>query len=377
MLFIYIGTVVDSTTVITKNIDYLDKLVYSKSGHILINVKINGSEKEYPFILDNGSTTAIFDNLLDEFNLSKILYLPSRDANKTFIFKPVYKVNTMKIDGGITISDISVKSFDSDVFKCNKNVYGVIGHDIMKYFIWQFDFTNNTYYITSDTNTISSRINQITLPLNKFSDSRDYTEIFINNKKHKFLIDLGSTSSIRFQINTDSINVLFKNKNKKIIGVGGSGFNGKIKKQNNYIVLFDSIKINNDKFHKVKGSLSNKTGNMIGLEFLKNFKITFNYSKNKLTLESNDTVNFIPKRFGFKLDMIDNKLKIITIVENTLPYNSGLKVGDEIVKINEIRINEKFDLCNFDISKYDTLNLSIKRAEEIKEYKIIKDYYFK
>jgi len=373
---IYLIKVKNSYEVITKDVEYTDSLRYAKSGHIIIDVYINDLKKSYPFILDNGASTIIFDNLLEEIDFSIVAYSPTRDASKSISFKPIYRLNKIKLESGIIVENIAAKNFNSDFFNCNKNVYGVIGRDIMKYFVWQFDFTNNSYTVKSDTNIVLNNKNAINIPLNKFSRTKDYIELLINNNKKKLLVDLGSTSSIKYELNSDSIEYYFKHTNKKIIGDNGYGLNGKAKNRDNYVILFNEVKINNNIFNKVEGSVSNRTANIIGLKFLKNFKTTFDFPRNSLTLEPNDSLVFRTGHFGYSPEMKENKMFIQVIIKNSQADKLGLKVGDEIIKINNMTIDSNFNFCEFNVFELDTLELSIKKDDKIKNYTIIRDYYF-
>ncbi len=373
---IYLVKVKNSYEVITKDVEYTDSLRYAKSGHIIIDVYINDLKKSYPFILDNGASTIIFDNLLEEIDLNIVAYSPTRDASKSISFNPIYKLNKIELESGIIVENIAAENFNSDFFTCNKNVYGIIGRDIMKYFVWQFDFANNSYTVKSDTNIVLNNENVISIPLNKFSKTKDYMELSINNNKKKLVVDLGSTSSIRYELASDSIEYYFKHTNKKIIGDSGYGLNGKAKNRDNYVILFHEVKINNNVFNNVEGSVSNRTADIIGLKFLKNFKTTFNFPRNTLTLEPNDSLIFRTGHFGYSPEMKDNKMFIQVIIKNSQADKLGLKVGDEIIKINNTNIDNNFNFCKYNISELDTLELSIKRNNIIKNYTIIRDYYF-
>ena len=180
-LVTYTFIITTQEKIVTTNVNYCGKFSYASSGHLLINVYLNGSKKAYPFILDNAATTIVFDNLLEEFDFKRVTFLPTRDANKNISIRSVYRLETLKLESGIVVTDISSKCFKSDFFPCNEEVYGIIGKDVMKNFVWQFNFKEKIYAVTSDIKDLEFDKNAIQIPFNKESNYNDLVTIKIND----------------------------------------------------------------------------------------------------------------------------------------------------------------------------------------------------
>ena len=352
---------------------YNGDLKYFKSGHIIVNVKINGSNKTYPFILDNGAKTTVFDNLLNDFEFTTIAYMPSRDVNKKITINPVFRIDTFVINNSIIVTDVAANLHSSKIFKCDNNIYGIIGNDIMKNLVWQFDFPKNKYYVSSNINKLKFKNDTFSTEFN----GKGKISMIINNSVNKVLIDLGSTSSLKYKVRVKNNDKFYKNKWLKIYGNTGFGINGYNNSIKTSQVFIDSITIGANKLFNIDGVIAEKTANIIGLDFLKNFIVTFNFPDNKIIFAINKEQVFRKKHFGFKPIIKDSLLQIGTLYENSILYEDNIRVGDEIIQINSIKIDKNFDLCNFDASKYDTLNISIKVFDQVKKYKVIRDYYFK
>ena len=372
-ILIYTTVVTSKQKIKISNNKYKGSIGYSQSGHILVYVKINGSEKTYPFILDNGAKTTIFDNILTDFNFSTVAYLPSRDVNKKLSFKPVFRIDTLTINNNIIVSKASAILHSSKIFKCDKNIYGIIGKDLMKELIWQFDFENNKYFVTNNINNL--KFKKDTFSVN-FS-GKGKINILINNNETELLIDLGSTSSIKYKVKIRDNDKYFKNKWLKIYGNTGFGLNGYNNSIKTSQVYIDSIQFGNKSFYKIDGVIAEKTLNIIGLDFLKNFNLTFDFPNKKIFFAPNNKQFFRRKHFGFKPIIKDSTLQIGTLFEGSILEEKGVKVGDPIVKINNINIDKEFNLCNFNPSIFDTLNISVKIFDDTNSYKLIRYYYFK
>jgi len=384
LILLFIGVVIYSfvvTTqekVITTNVNYTGMFSYAPSGHLLIDVYINGSDKPYPFIIDNAATTIIFDNLLEELDLNRVAFLPTHDANKNISIGSVYRIDTIKLENGIVITDIASKCFSSNFFACNDNVYGLIGKEVLENFVWQFNFKEQTYAVTSDRKNLTFSEDTIEIPFDSASSYHDLIVIKINdNQKQVVDIDLGSTGGIKYELEEDSLDYFYKNKNIEILGLTSYGLNGDNKRENKTSYVFmDSIRIDGNQFYNLESRVANKALNIVGLEFFKNFRTTLDFPNKLLILEPNDSLNFYSKHFGIAFKMEDKKLRVSSLIENTAPHQFGIKIGDEVLKLNNLKVDDSFDYCNLDYYKKDTLRVTINAGETIKEYIIAKQYLF-
>lgn len=384
LILLFIGVVIYSfvvTTqekVVTTNVNYTGMFSYSPSGHLLIDVYINGNDKPYPFIIDNGATTIIFDNLLEELDLNRMAFLPTRDANKNISIGSVYRIDTIKLENGIVVTDISSLSINPNFFNCNKNVYGLIGKEVLENFVWQFNFKEQTYTVTSDVKNLKFNENTIEIPFNAASNYYDLLTININKNEERIVeIDLGSTGGIKYELPVDSLDYFYKNKNIETLGVNSYGLNGYDENSNKTSYVFiDSISIDGNQFYNLESRVSKKSSNLLGLQFFKNFRTTLDFPNKLLILEPYDSLNFYPKHFGITFKMEDKKLRVSSLIENTAPHQFGIKIGDEVLKLNNLKVDDSFDYCNLDYYKKDTLRITIKKDETIKEYIITKQYLF-
>lgn len=372
-ILFYTINLMSKAEILTKNIDYSGAFTYSSSGHILIDVSIGGIMNH--FLLDNGvPSTIIFKEMQDKFHFRKVSYLPSRDAFKNISLNPIFRIDTIKLKNGIIAVDVSAAMVSSEVFACNENVYGIIGRDLMKNFIWQFDFKNKKYSVTTRIENLKIRENSISIPILEKS-MKDYISLEINSHENIFMVDIGSTVVINHKLPLDSIGKYYNN-NLEIIGNNSYGLNGSNKTSNKmYRVLIDSISIGEKSFFNLEGDVSKNTFNLLGLGFFKNFVTTINYPKRELILTPYYDVKFIHKKLGIGFEFVDSTLTVSAIIKESIPFNEGISVRDTVVSYNNIVINSEFNLCT-NRNKRDTLKLVIKRNDNLFYYNIPQHFYF-
>jgi len=205
----------------------------------------------------------------------------------------------------------------------------------------------------------------IEIPFNKESNYHDLVTININNNEKRIIdIDLGSTGGIKYELTEDSLNYFYGNSNVEILGLTSYGLNGLNKSFNKTsYVYMDSISIAGNSFYNIESSVSNKSLNLLGLAFLKNFTTTLDFPNKQLILEPYDSLNFYPKHFGIGMRMDGKKLKISSIIETSIPHQEGIGIGDEVLKLNQIEIDNNFQYCGLDFDEKDTLRIVIKKED--------------
>ncbi len=125
-------------------------------------------------------------------------------------------------------------------------------------------------------------------------------------------------------------------------------------------------------------SLNNINLNIIGMDFIKRFNVLVDYQNYQLYLQPNPNFRKTDDSFFFKKGMKPNNsiadgFRIMNLYVNSIAEKAGLKIGDEIISINNIRIDEG-DPCEIeriysrlDGNKVDN-EIIVKRGEEILKF---------
>lgn len=371
--------------IMNENITYSIPFSYSSSGHILIDVKIEGSKEAYPFILDSGASNFIFKNHSNEFDLESNGKGLGLGSTGNFFFTNIKKVDSINISG-LQFKHLNFEEMDFN-FNCLDNIYGLIGNGTMKHLNWQIDFENKVITVSKKLNQLSFGDDKIEIPLqiNKVSNHPYASIQFSKNKGSKrVIVDLGSSGSLSLKeddYRKDSLNF----KEKKIYGRSSEGLGGQNKNADTEkIILADTLLFKYSKLsiQNFPVRVSPKALNLLGLSFFEEYKTTISWSDKKLILEPYDSVqNFIWKTrgLGMKFKKKEQKLIVKSITENSPADRVNLPLNSEILELNGVPVTGEKVLCDYRSlkTKPDSLKLKIKHNNSVKEFTITKEVIFK
>jgi hypothetical protein len=205
----------------------------------------------------------------------------------------------------------------------------------------------------------------------------------IGEKKTSFYFDTGFSGSII--MSSDTYNATFMgNENfkdeKKIYGYITNSLSGTQIDSANQCSF--SLNLSKDLTVDSVAVLSTKSIdlNALGMEFIRRFNVLVDYKKKQLYLQPNPNYRppkmtfFISKGFKARV-MNDNKILIINMDLNGLAEQAGLKIGDQILSINNIE-TDTGDNCEVvrlfaEIDGKPTGNkVTIKRNNEILNFEL-------
>jgi C-terminal processing protease CtpA/Prc len=119
---------------------------------------------------------------------------------------------------------------------------------------------------------------------------------------------------------------------------------------------------------------------IIGNDILDDFHIIFDQKKEKIWIKRNKNFNKNKKKLFRGISFLDNgeKWVVAGIVEDTEAYKNGVRMNDQILKINNISV-EQINLDKFvdKLKANDVLNLKIKRDDEERDIKFKLNVFLK
>jgi|GEM_PF-879759 hypothetical protein len=345
---------------------------------IKVNIKNNG----YNFLFDTGAPVVVDNKIAKLLNRSKD-YQSVFDSNGTIQKLAKQKIKEIKI-GNIVFKNITTFVTDLKYIKeigCI-NIQGVIGANLMANAVWQINyaqkkiiFTNNvnSLLLSSDNKPIKFIIEKIGTPIIPF-----YIE---ETKVNNVIIDTGSRGSFTISKND------FQNVHKDVrtiisYGLSSGAFGVELDTIQTYkyenILIGDYLKL--DSTHV---SISNrKVTKKIGFEILKNYIITLDWKNNEVYFqESIYTPLEQKKSFGFNLIYNEGKVIIGKIYKNSSADLNGIKIFDEVLRINNINCenlsNDDYCLLKRDAFNSDKIKITIKRNTKEFDLILIKSDLFK
>ena len=237
--------------------------------HIFIEVMI--SEKKYNFLFDTGcEITTIDPKISNEINykfIKEISLSGSSIDNQ--------KVNLVELPN-ISISNLIFEETygmiqDLSYIKENKEsnkVNGVIGNNLMRKSRWQIDYVKKVIRISNKIDQFKNIPTAKKIELNNKDWGLGYVDIELNNQKHKFIFDLGSSgeltanhSFVKFLKQKDTL----LQQEKQTFPVG-------------------KIKVGEIELDDKSITLEKRAASLLGNAFFENYLVTIDWDKNILYL---------------------------------------------------------------------------------------------
>ncbi|MCU4175213.1 hypothetical protein [Carboxylicivirga sp. N1Y90] len=366
------------------NVDTIP-FTYSSSGHILLQARINGSEKTHSFILDSGAGNMVFGKCQREYDFPGNGMGIGIGSKGDFFTSRIREVESLTLGNGIEFNEINAKELEFN-FDCSDDIYGLIGTGVMHHLVWQIDFEKQ-YIIVSkqlaDLDLTDDRI-EIDLKENKRSHHINANIKFRENKRFvSVLVDLGNSGYMSLEeayVLKDSLNL----KSKLIDGLGSRGLGDDIaEKSNERYYLLDSLIFTDSSYfvNDFPVTAREKSLNLLGLGFFEQYKTTISWHDKKLILEPNESKqNFIWKTTGFstRYNKELNRVEITSITEDTPSSRAQVPLKAEVISINDITFTDEASYCSFRGMKFanDTIDVKIKVNDTIQQFQLVKEAIF-
>lgn len=272
--------------VVNKNFKEVLTFTYNKQGHICIDAKINESEVAHTFLLDSYSSCFFSKKLTENLKLNVLdMTKVYGKTNDNCLISKYPKCEKIKI-GSIVFKDIGGSMISSEK-KCditNINENGIIGSNLLKNCIWQFNFQDTTITISDQLKNLSYIQNATRIPFKPESTAKHPNIQVIVNEK--------DTLSVQFDLAAPgrviNLNALSLQKSQESLrqNTAKSPF-----------VKLKSLKVGSKEFYNIPAKLIRiedkriKTNGNIGLGFLEHFIVTIDWLNNYIYLDQFEDIN--------------------------------------------------------------------------------------
>ena len=364
---------------------------------IIIDVKINNKIRK--FILDTGAPTSLSSDIIAEGKFKQVLNLNVTDVNDVSQNMDAIQIPEFSINNLVFLNNYALQIEDMSPLECFK-VEGIIGSNSLRNSVVEFDFKAKKITISDSINAFGyGKVNENEL---FFKDIQSTPILKIKMKlgylsySEEVIFDSGDDSF--YSLSTNNLNKLFtiikENKIPKelqsinqsdLLGIIASsngsfsfGLFGLAKENIYYNFKIQDFVFGTTNFNNIISTNTYSNNSRIGLEILKHGKLTLDYKKKKYYFEEYDNIKDINLNHNFKsiYPSYENEKLIVGIIwDNNL--KDKIKVGDEILKINDIEFN-KLTKCEILLMSYPDfkdsriLNVELKDKEtnEIKRVEI-------
>ncbi len=317
-----------------------------KKDAIIIKTHFPNND-QHNMILDLGAGTTVllkncglnyFESLPPDLNFGKII-----SADNTKIKADYYKIGTIKTNA-FTLSHAFLSVIpDFQLVQCDKSV-GVWGADIFEDKVLILRMEDSTMAVFDTLPSLS----KWTIVESDYKFPHFYVVLKIGNQKMKFLLDTGCSSGI--VISQDYFNKEFHGKgnlikdSSKWFGRAFSTASGFLAADTTTKAILTESRWGDLIVDSIPLLINNNMKrNVIGMDVFKRFNLLLDYKNNKIYVQKNTKFVMPPltsffRKMGFSFQSSkDNTFTIAVLKVNSPAEKAGLKVGDQILSINNIK----------------------------------------
>ncbi|MFH0781777.1 MAG: retroviral-like aspartic protease family protein [Pseudomonadota bacterium] len=317
---------------------YTESVVpFTLVGHpILIKVRLNNTQKEYSFIFDTGALTLITKEVAKELDLPKGIEVEANDAGgKTKI------IDMVKLDN-VSVEKMKVRNCAAGVTDFPEmfppNIAGILGSNFFKHFKVTIDYQKKELTFSKDTKPIAQQNTDIKIPFktNMETGFAPIIECQVDEMNTTAEIDTGFPGIVALPLSLVKKTQTFKL--GAVITAQGSMSGGAFgMEEESYGLRIDELRIGALRINHIPStSHSSKNDHLLlGNKFLEKYLVILNYPAEEIILTPYGTPfeTNIPT-YGLALAKKDHKTLVSGIWNNSPASRSGIKPGDEVVKIN-------------------------------------------
>ncbi|MEM9896076.1 MAG: aspartyl protease family protein [Bacteroidota bacterium] len=326
---------------------------------MIIKARING--KAVSLLVDTGAPNVISSSLVEKLNLISINSEEVSDIHGTSERLEIVRLDTVTVGNtNFLNTTATVANFNELPFSCLE-IDGLLGSNLMRHAIWDFDFQTQTISFSSSPPRLDSKDDVYTSKI--FVGAAGVPAVTLNSDGSKVLnntIDLGSNGGVNM-----SLKEYLKQKKKgqldsviKYIGSDAYGIFG----------IGDSISTS---YHSIineftLGDLEIRSqpvsfegdGNRIGLEFWTNYRLILNWFDREVKLISANNPKKADDEISFTPVWSENNLFITQIKLGTNAEKDGLQIGDKIISIGskDLSFLSQEEWCNIVIGEHSLID---------------------
>lgn len=366
---------------VLENKDFLAEISFTViRDKILIPVQIEG--ETFQFILDTGGSLSISKAIQDKFQFkqtgsAKVIGINKLSKNVPYVKVPLVKIGDLRfINYSGTISDYSAFPYPC------LNFDGIIGRDFLKGLIMQLDLDQQKMILTDHPNRLRlDPADAIPLKLDRRTGLPYITVTLSPFGKESLVFDSGSDDLFSFK--TSKVENYSKQKKFKkhsfevLYGVTSMGASGVVPAPSkSYRTPISKMQIGNHIITDFYSDISKKSRSRIGVGLLKYGLVTLDYGRRQFYFEAYQARQEVAEKvssIGFIPRYLSGAYRVTAISSSSEAAQMGLKIGDEILQINELDLRnpDHVDHCDLYLNGYRwegpvTSTVVFKQGEEEK-----------
>ncbi len=365
---------------------------------IVVEVKVDGSEKKFPFLFDTGAQTVIMDSLLTEIGpdnyKSYSLGNKSKDEGHAFN-NELISFNKIEL-GDVIFKDIgaiTAKNSKWGMLNCI-SAYGIIGYNVIQSCSFQIDYEKKQITITDNVESLANyeEIQWIKYIPSTKQESPIIQAIVNDSIKLDLMFDTGMSGGVKLYSAElyQSFLQQFPDHTRKFLTRPSLLIRGE-KDELIESLIFRAFKmsVGTDITENMSISVGNKIegeyDGLIGNMYLENYIVTLDYKNRRIGFIPQEKREEKKKTYGMTYLPFGEKMIVSAVYNDFEPASAGILPGDEIYSINGIMISElpANTFCEIYRREYEFLNsedsllqIAIIKNDTIIEHKFKKQDLF-
>lgn len=306
---------------------------------IFLSAAVEGENRR--FILDSGSPTMLTKEVAEALNLEIIGQNQGQDANGNVVETDIAIVDRMEI-GGMTVRNVPVFIFDPSNLELGHCLLdgGILGSEIMALVNWQIDVRGNRLIVTDDVGDLEHVRDAASAPMKVFGyPNYPVVEHGINGQfTDNALFDTGSSELLH--LNERAYDHLRKEKilPKPIStaeGTFGTSAGGRGNDTTFYQAMLDELSIGELSLRDISAWTRPEVPTLIGAGIFRSHVVTLNYADSSIHFSPYDDPDPSTDGHGFRPYFRDGNVYVGFLERPSQAAESGLRLHDQIVAINE------------------------------------------
>jgi hypothetical protein len=313
-------------------------------GIILGRARLDSFPDSLNFIFDTGCGGASLDSATaSHFGLvpRESTYFVRGIAGKC----PQRLVEGSRISlGGITLDSISLQVSDYDLLSSiyGEKIDGIIGYSFFSRYLVNVDYDSSKMDVYTKGPIrypgggflLRPRVFGLPMLEGRLDDAR--------NINSRFYFDTGAGLCLLFSSNFTADSAVFSPKRKKPVHTQGAGLGGKTAMQ---LTTLRTFSLGPFHFRQIPTYIFDddydvtsypQLGGLIGNDLLRRFNLILNYPRSEIYILPNASYHqpFDYSYSGVFIALIDGKVMVTDVMQNSPAEKAGLKEGDTILEIN-------------------------------------------